>query len=185
MTWLFSLDEDDETMTSDILDRLDSFPINKKVVFGTSESKIHANNRDVNEFQGEWDILLNISDDQHPIVDCYDDIIRNTMPDHLDASLWFFDGGQPRINTQEIQGRAYYNRHGYIYHPSYKSFYCDNESTEVALKLGKLIKIDKCIIKHNHPAIIKTEQDELYKRNDRHWNEDKANFYQRKQKGYK
>jgi hypothetical protein len=94
--------------------------------------------------------------------------------------LWFSDGAQPRINTMEIQGRTYYNRLKYIYNPIYKSFYCDNEATVVANMKGKMIRSGGCIIKHFHPAIVKTiQEDDLYRRNNLYWNEDKETFRKR------
>ncbi len=166
---------------------------NVRVCFGKSYGKIHAINRDVNSLnpmslvaqeelnEVHWDILLNISDDQRPIIHGYDHIIRAAMPDDLDASLWFTDG-QPRVNTQEIVGRKYYNRFGYIYHPDYKSLFSDNEATEVAKRLGKQIKSNQQIVKHFHPAWGGTQafkRDALYDRNDKFWNEDQATYKRR------
>jgi hypothetical protein len=179
MVWLFSFDTDDQ-LTTPIINQL---PKNSEIVFGHSENKIHAINRDVNNFGSNWDILLNISDDQLPVVKGYDETIRNFMPDHLDVSLWFNDGWQTRINTQEILGRKYYERFNYIYNPEYKSFFCDNESTLIAEKLGKLIKTNQHIIKHFHPGWDKTQkqrQDNLYTKNDKYWNEDQETFNKRK-----
>lgn len=184
MVWLFSFDDDDKTLTIDFHNKLIDMiqPMGRGVdslaVTASSTGKVDAINRDVNNFKCDWDILLNISDDQRPIVKGYDDIIRRSMPDDLDASLWFPDG-QPRINTQEIQGRNYYNRFKYIYHPAFKSLFCDNLSTVVARYLGKLIKSNQQIIKHFHPAWGGNEsfkRDALYDRNDKFWKEDEATY---------
>ena len=81
----------------------------------------------------------------------------------------------------EIVGFNYYKRFNYIYNPEYKSLFCDNEAHEVAVKLGKQIKMKHCIIKHFHPghmAGIKT--DALYQKNDKFWNEDEATYNRRK-----
>ena len=191
MVWLFSFDEDDSTMDISVDNELLSLiqplgnGINSLMVTGNSTSKIHAINRDVNDFKPYWDILLNISDDQRPILKGYDDIIRKAMPEDLDASLWFFDG-QPRINTQEIIGRKYYERFGYIYHPEFKSLWCDNLSTDLAAYLGKQIKSKQQIIKHFHPAWGGAEsfqRDALYDRNDKYWNEDEATYKRLKSQG--
>jgi hypothetical protein len=184
MIWLFSLDTDD----LNTIDAVKGLKIeNKRIFIGDSENKIHAINRDV-EFVDGWDILLNISDDQLPVVNGYDDIIRKTMPNDLDASLWFSDGWQPRINTQEIVGREYYNRFGYVYNPLYKSFFCDNESTEIAEILGKSIKVNKCIIKHFHPGWDSNshiKRDALYVKNDAHWQHDEELFKHRQSINFK
>jgi hypothetical protein len=182
MIWLFSLDKDD-VLTTPIIHQL---PKNSIIVLGTSQNKIHAINRDIKEVDN-WDILLNISDDQLPIIKGYDDIIRDAMPHNLDASLWFSDGHQPRINTQEIIGLNYYLRFGYIYNPHYKSFFCDNEATEVGLKLNKIKRSNQCIIKHFHPGWDKTQQfrqDNLYKKNDKYWDEDQLTFNNRRASNY-
>lgn len=183
LAWLFSLDKDDDSVSELLLKRLTEITDNPntQIIIGESDGKVNAINRDVKDFPFHWDILLNISDDQLPEVQGYDEIIRLAMPEDLDASLWFFDGAQPRINTQEILGRTYYNRLGYIYNECYKSFYCDNEATEVAQRLGKLIKSERCIIRHHHPAIIRTVQnDSLYEKNQRFWDHDKAMFNRRR-----
>ena len=183
MVWLFSFDSDDESYDIDFCNELmgiiNPTSVNSYISHKKSESKIHAINRDVNNFQLKWDILLNISDDQIPEVKGYDDIIRSSMPDDLDYSLWYNDGWQNRINTQEILGKVYYDRFNYIYHPDFKSFFCDNLSTLVAEKLGKSRKFKECIIKHYHPgwdAKLKHKQDNLYKKNDAYWKHDEDLF---------
>jgi hypothetical protein len=177
MTWLISLDTDDNKCNSlGFIDSIRTIIDSPTIVFGGSQNKIHAINRDVNCVK-DWDILLCISDDQTPIQRGYDDIIREAMPNDLDHSLWFNDSWQSRINTMEILGRNYYNRDGHIYDNRFKSFYCDNLSTLKAQKRGKLIKSDQCIIKHFHPAAMpELKYDELYDRNQKFWDEDKAMF---------
>jgi hypothetical protein len=179
MLWILSVDDNDP--------KIYEYCDIKGVILMTNppSNKITAINSNVPETG--WDILLNISDDQIPIVQGYDDIIRNTMPDDLDHSLWFNDGWQPRINTQEIIGYNYYKRFGYIYNPIYKSFYCDNESTIVAKKLGKLIQSPKCIIKHFHPGWDKNshiKMDDLYRHNDQFFGSDGLIFKQREANGF-
>lgn len=186
MVWLFSFDEDDKTLTPDFHNKLTDLIQGEKSLGVTvkSESKIHAINRDINNqfFKSDWDILLNISDDQRPIVQGYDDIIRKAMREDLDASLWFSDG-QPRVNTQEIIGRVYYQRFGYIYHPDYKSLFADNEATEAAKILGKQIRSGQQIVRHLHHAWNQPgclPNDALYERNQKFWDEDQATFNRRR-----
>jgi hypothetical protein len=187
MVWLFTIDNDDDTFQmNDFESFLRGLNIQFELCFGESFSKIDAINRDVNTTETYWDILLNISDDQMPILQGYDDLIRDKMPNDLDASLWFNDGHQDDIITQEILGRKYYENQGYIYYPAYRSFFCDNESTLVAKKKGKLVKSPLCIIKHFHPVWGVNEHiqdDELYRRNNIHWEHDKQLFNQRQVDG--
>jgi len=187
MFWLFSFDEDDTSFDKINFNAfLKENSIIGKYIVGKSTGKINAINRDINLVELEqWDILVNISDDQFPIARGYDNMIRDNMPDDLNASLWFMDSYQDRINTQEILGRNYYINQGYIYHPSYKSLFCDNEATMVAERQGKLIKSKHCIIKHFHPCNAKEIQnDALYTRNEGFWNEDKANYEKRLQNNF-
>ena len=178
--YLISLDIDDPTANHEFIETLRATVPNPMIVFGSSNNKIHAINRDINEFKEHWDILVNLSDDQICQVKDWDEDVRNNMPNDLNASLWFHDGLQNRINTMEIVGRAYFQRTGKIYDDSYKSFYCDEESTMVAKKLGKLIRSDKTLFLHDHPVgnIYKSE-DQLYIKNQASWDEDKANFLMR------
>ena len=183
MLWVFSVDADDETFQNEYFNVfLQNLKIDYIIYIGSSKGKIDAINRDVASISKDWDILLNISDDQLPVIRGYDDIIRDTMPNNLDASLWFNDGHQDEIITQEILGRKYYEDQGYIYFPEYKSFFCDNESTIVAQKKGKLIKSPLNIIKHFHPHWgynDHIQQDQLYITNDAYWEHDKNLFNQR------
>lgn len=190
MVWLFSFDEDDiEPITTFrqivLLIKATGAGSVSLAVKGPRLGKIGAINRDIEKITAPWDILVNISDDQKPIVRGYDDIIRRAMPPSLDASLWFYDGYQDRINTQEIVGRRYYERFNYIYHPSYKSFCCDNEATLVAKALGKQKRIRKSIIRHDHPQWNpKLATDALYLHNKTFWKEDLENFNKRRQIGF-
>lgn len=191
LLWLFSFDVDDEKYASlSFTDSIAHLIPNCTIVFGKSHSKIHAINRDIEHFDkmNEWDILVNISDDQLADVEGWDKDIRETMPNDLDASLWYFDGRQTKLNTMEIVGRKYYERFGYVYYPEYKSFFCDNEAHEAAESLGKLIKTNRCIVKHYHVGWAKETHmthDETYKRAEVHWAHDENLFKQRKANGFK
>jgi hypothetical protein len=184
MVWLFTFDKDDNTAIDVMKETQAHIYISNYVGYlEQSSDKINAINRDINIFPLKWDILLNISDDQFPIVKGYDNLIRSSMPDDLDASLWFYDGHQRKINTQEIIGSKYYQRFNYIYYPEYRSFFCDNEAKEVADKLGKLRRFKECIIEHQHPGWSQkyaSRRDDLYKRNDQHWKHDEDLYNYRK-----
>jgi hypothetical protein len=53
-----------------------------------------------------------------------------------------------------IIGRKYYDKFNYIYHPSYKSLWCDNEYTDIAKRDGKIQYYDEILYKHFHPSNI-------------------------------
>ena len=160
-SFLITCDKDDISMNNDaVRERLQKNYRNTFVVFGESKSKIEAVNNDMN-LAPEHDIILLASDDMVPEEKGYDEVIRNKMqelyPD-TDGVLWFFDGYRRDFNTLCVLGKKYYDRFGYIYHPSYKSFWCDNEFTDVANLLKKQIFIDEIIIRHLHPDIVASDQ---------------------------
>lgn len=184
---LVSLDEDDLTATPELVDQLQNIHGQTQVVIGKPSGKIGAVNRDM-EQAGDYDILLLASDDMIPVAQGYDEIIRRDMsrlyPD-LDGVLWYNDGFQgPKLNTLCILGKPYYQRFGYIYHPSYKSLYCDNEFTEVANRLGLQTYLQDVIIRHEHPDNSSIIYDDLYKTNQIYVYQDHSNFIYRKRQGF-
>lgn len=134
-----------------------------------------------------WDILLLASDDMVPQVKGYDQAIRDAMSEHYpdtDGALWIHDGRQDAICTIVCMGRAYYDRFGYVYHPSYKSLWCDNEWTEVAQSLGKITKLPELIRNESPDWGGVQKKDRLYLKNNSYFNLDKRNFYRRQAKGF-
>jgi hypothetical protein len=180
---IISLDSDDSTATPELIGQLQRIHSQTIVCIGQPLGKIGAVNRDM-EYAEDYDILLLASDDMIPEFPGYDDLLREKMSEHFpdtDGVLWFNDGFQKQhLNTLCILGKKYYERFGYIYHPSYKSLWCDNEFTIVAQQLNKQIYFDKVIIRHVHPIITKTISDSLYQENDKYFNEDKNTFFTRR-----
>ncbi len=175
--FLISLDQDDT-------DTIASFNLflhlkNVTVIIGTSKSKIDAVNRDIKGV--DFDVLVIGSDDMQPQMLGYDSQIVNEFRNIKDGYLWSYDGHQDRICTIPMMTKSYHDKFGYVYHPGYKSFFCDNEQTEVAQKLGLCTKTKTCYFNHQHPAWIKgVKYDELYKSNDTHWKHDEALYKARK-----
>jgi hypothetical protein len=185
---IISLDNDDQTVTPELVQSLKNIHPATDVVIGEPAGKIGAVNRDM-EFSGDWDILVLVSDDMIPEVRGWDSIIRMNMrllyPD-TDGVLWFNDGFQKNnLNTLCILGHTYYNRFGYIYHPAYKSLWCDNEFMIVADMLGKQTYFEDIIIRHTHPVINNSGFDELYNHNDSFFEEDRRTFIARKMNSFK
>ena len=184
-TFCVSIDEDDLSMNNeDVLSVLDTYE-NMEIFIGNSKTKIEAVNCDIGEIE-DWDIVLLASDDMIPLIKGYDDLIRENMEKYYpdtDGVLWFFDGNRRDLNTLCILGKKYYDRFGYIYHPGYKSFYCDDEFTKVANKLKKQTFIEQVIIRHEHPDIpqFRDRFDESYAKNSRYYPID-YNFFQLRQK---
>ena len=78
-------------------------------------------------------------------------------------------------------GRKLYERFGYIYHPAYKSFFCDNEFTEQVRKMKKVIYLPQVIIKHEWKG---NKGDDLYRRNTKMAGVDQKTYNKRKALGY-
>lgn len=181
--YLISYDKDDSKMTPSVIAKAQSLGTNISTVSGYSKSKIDACNRDMNKAD-DWDIVLLISDDMFVQVDDWDEIIRYSMlknyPD-TDGCLWFNDSHQQRICTLTCMGKKYYDRFNYLYHPSYKSLWCDNEFTEVAQSLGKMTYLNLKLVNHQHPCWGKKMQmDELYRINEGFFKIDNENYLKRK-----
>jgi hypothetical protein len=166
--FLITLDNDDESMNPSNVEGIFNTFKNVKVIYGTSNSKIHAVNRDI-ELVNDWDIVLLASDDMTPKVKGYDNIIRNKMKEFYsdtDGILWFNDGFQgEKLNTICVLGKKYYERFNYIYHPDYKSCWSDNEFMEVGKILKKQTYIDSVIIKHEHPDWGYGNRDQIHTNN--------------------
>jgi hypothetical protein len=152
---LVSCDTDDLTMSDSVIAESQRMHSEVLVVRGNNANKIAACNANLNAYQGTWDVVLLVSDDMICTVLGWDSIIRKCMDQHFpdtDGALWFFDGRQFRFNTLECVGRKRYERFNYLYHPSYRGFYCDYESTEVGQRDGKLVRIEQSICSHENPC---------------------------------
>lgn len=188
VTLIVSLDEDDEAAVKIAQNGLHPPFKNYIFAFGEPQGKIAAVNRDVHLCK-DWDILVLASDDMIPQVQGWDTILINEMAEHFpdtDGVLFHNDGyiGR-RLNTMCILGRKYYERFGYIYHPSYKSLWCDNEFMEVADKLCKQDYFDLCLFKHEHFSTNQSvKPDALMKHNQKFFYLDKANYERRKRRNF-
>ena len=188
IAFLVSYDADDATMTDDVIARAKALHPAVMCVKGNSKSKVEAINCDIEKYYQGSDIILVISDDMWCRRRGWDNVIRNAMlksfPD-TDGSLWIFDNSQRRINTIPCFGRKFYERTKYIYHPSYFSLWCDNEQTEVGLKLLKLVFVETTVATHEHHSWGKgMQKDALYAKNDQYWSIDKENFLRRRDLGF-
>lgn len=184
--FLLNFDSDDVSMNYDkVFSELKYYiddGYNIEVIYGKSENKIHAVNKDLNKtVYQDWDVLLLMSDDMTPTYKGYDNVIRGAMdlyyPD-TDGVLYYPDGFT-ELNTMPIIGKKYYKRFGYIYHPKYESFFVDNEFQMVSRMLKKEMKGDFPLFLHHHPVWTGTGNDALYERNNGPWAKDEALFHER------
>ena len=191
--FLITYDSDDQTMSDDIIIKAQSIAPNLRLIAckGDSKSKIEAVNADFDKIPEDfknWSVVLVVSDDMICANNKWDDIIRDDMQENfadLDGYLWYYDGFQNRISTIACMGRKYYDRFNYIYHPAYKSLWCDNEQTEVADSLSRLKFIEFPIMIHDHPSwgggMI---NDALYIQNDKWWKHDEEVYNSRKKMNF-
>lgn len=190
-----SCDEDDDSMRRNLVQEELLRTLNpvawKQIFFSPNKSKIEACNANMGEINWEWDIVVLVSDDMIPQLKGYDDVIRNHMmsrfPD-TNGILWFNDGHQgDKLNTLCVFGRSMYHSFGYIYHPDYKSLFCDTELTDLCKGefASKCLYVPHCIIRHEHPGTgYAQNMDALYDRNQKYWNEDMYTYIRRKTYAY-
>lgn len=180
---LVSIDHDDFTMHNQKMNEF--FASNPKIrcYSGPHESKIAAINRDMDK-AGDWDILVNMSDDFFFVQPGWDNTIRqrakDNWPNSLDWVIHFNDGVcGDALPTMSIMGREYYERDQYIYHPSYKSFSCDAEFMYVAMMRGKYKYFPEIIARHQHPSSSPMPNDEVYRINSTYTDEDTKTYFNR------
>jgi hypothetical protein len=153
ISFVCTFDEDDILMNTDeIKSYLMSIP-NLSFDYGHSKNKIEAINANLENISN-FDILILAADDLFPIVQNYDQIISEDFMLHhpdLDGPLHYMNPSwEERLDIGCIMGVNYYNRFRYIYHPAYKSIFCDNEYMEVAKILGKHKYIPKQLFAHHY-----------------------------------
>ena len=186
--WIMNIscDEDDFTMNNvPMIKRIFKLATEDKVVlnFNANKNKIQAVNANISDF--DFDIVLLASDDMIPKERGYDNIIRKHFETYFpdfDGVVHYDDGYQhDKLNTLSILGKSYFDKFGYIYHPSYISLWADNEFDEISRTLGKHRYIEQVIIKHEHPGTnMNVINDDLYIKNNAFELADRTNYNQRK-----
>jgi hypothetical protein len=179
---IMTLDTDDHSMTPEYEKQLSEYG---EIRYHNCTSKIDAVNRDL---EGDEEIIVLGSDDMIAEIQGWDTIIKEKMLKefpNLDGALFFNDGYRADLNTMTIMSRKLYNEYGYLYHPSYKSLYCDEEWTLIGKATKKLIYDPRVIFRHVHFANVNTiKKDELYTINDTYWTRDQTLFLIRKKQGF-
>jgi hypothetical protein len=106
-----------------------------------------------------------------------------------DGAICFNDGynfdhvreGEPVTCTLPVIGRYLYEDYGrVVYHPGYKSLYCDAEQTHLFTAMNRMAFVDEVVIEHRHFAAGKARFDELYQRNAQPGDSDRALFEERR-----
>jgi hypothetical protein len=182
--FIISMNENDPSMNNIKMKKYLLNKENLKYFYGKFRNKVEAINGNLDNV--DFDVLLLASDDMIPIVKGYDDIIMKNMKKYFsntDGVLHFNDGRRgKRLNTLSIMGKKFYDRFGYIYHPDYTSFYCDDEFTEVTKKMKKCRYINQVIIRHSW--VEYTGKDFSYMRNLKYMHLDQRVYAKRKKRGF-
>lgn len=189
---LVTLDTDDLTMNNDeVKEKIAQYP-NVHPIYGKSEGKIHAINRDLDLIPDEWkdwDIVANFSDDMRWTMNGWDELIRADFrqfsPDCSHFMAYLDEDAKGAISTLYIAGRKWFDRFGYIYNPVYLSLFCDNEIEDIAKMLGKYHYTGYTIYKHLLPAYGHLPEDNLWRtQQDLGWTVDMKTYNERKEKNF-
>lgn len=186
---LVSIDEDDEEMNCDkFLSEIATMP-SVEVHIGKPRDKISAINADLEFVRG--DCIALVADDTEVDIRDYDTkVLRDlyeAFPD-TDGVLHYDDGYRTdgmaggKFCTQPVVGRKYLDRFGYIFHPSYKSVFADNEFHVVAYTLERVKRIPEVVFRHKWQEIPCS--DPLRQRDFRNWKEDEATYLHRFRCGF-
>ncbi len=191
---LVTADTDDGTMmNSDVYTRIVNDYKNIKIVYGRSEGKIHAINRDMDKLHeywpeaADWDIVVVMSDDMMMTMHGWDEIMRIEIQQNgLDTLLHIPDqDAKHLLATMYIAGRTFYERFGYIYDPRFLSLWCDNLVMDIAQKLGKYKFVNtQGVISHLNPVYGHLKRDEMFDRQQDDWGVDETTYRQIKANGY-
>ncbi len=180
---IVNADRDDlEMNTPQVTERIKQYK-NISIYFIEPISKVFACNTNIYN-ANYWDWCLILSDDMKFVVkDWYNkmvDDIKSVWGNSLDFFAHYNDGYVgDKLPTMNICGRDYYNRFGYLYHPSYGSVSCDAENFWVSQMLGKHHYFDKIYFNHIHPSNCGFVSDFTYRGNDVHGKKDTLNYFER------
>lgn len=167
--FVFSFDNDDETMNNTeiqeyIKQLLTNTNIQYEINYSQNQNKIEAINNDLENKQ--FDILILLADDVIPILEKYDEIIVNlfkSSPSFLDSTVHFYTAMWAHgLDIWCVMGFDYYRRFNYIYHPSYKNIFSDNEYTQVSKLLNKTVLSDESPFIHDWENDSTTRKNEIY-----------------------
>lgn len=182
-----TLDTDDDILNiPEVIGKIDTYE-NVSISWGLSKSKIDAINRGMPNY--EFDIIICWSMDMVAVMYGFDDIMREYLYQIInnndDDFLAHFPekDSMEHLNVLYIATKKYYERFNYIYHPSYISLWCDNETYSVAKILNRYHYIGILgLYEHRNMAYhhYGIERDELFNHQQSFWGVDEKNFNERK-----
>lgn len=158
------------------------YTYNAGVRIGDNRSAVDAINGAASIAKG--DIMIVLSDD----TDCPDnwaELIEAEVRGKKDFVLRVEDGIQGWLCTMPVFDRAYYNRFGYVYHPSFRHMFADTDFSHVAYGLNRVIR-SNLLFPHLHYSVKKLwiKPDEINHRADRTTTEGRDNYLKRFQRGF-
>lgn len=167
--WILSVDYDDDI--SAYVDAYKSIAQTSVIpVINKNKSSVEAINNGAKHFMAEGEIFIVVSDDTEP---CHhwDTKILDVVKDKTDWILKTQDGIQPWIITMPVLDRAYYNRFGYVYHPSFEHMFCDTWMSVMADVTGRRLT-SNLLFPHLNDSI----KDEVRKKTDSTWAQGEKTF---------
>lgn len=188
---LVTADLDDPEMNNDeVRTRLAGYK-NVHIIYGKSEGKIHATNRDLDLLPDEWkdwQIIANFSDDQRFTVFGWDDMIRVDFnfisPDFSHFMAYLDPDTNGALSTLFISGRKWFDLFGFIYDPIFFSLFCDNLVEDCAKHLGLYHYTGYSIYKHLCPSYGHLPEDSMFRQQqDIGWDIDQKLYYKTIQDG--
>ena len=173
--WLNKADNDVEYIFSLDNDDIQNTKYDGDCIYNQNRSAIDAINRGAEIATG--DLFIVVSDD-FGCPDHWDTLLLEALQGKSDYCVKTQDGLQPTLMTLPIMDRIYYERFGYIYHPSFSHMFADQEMTAVAHMLGKAITLP-ITFPHNHYTTGKFQRDAITLRNNATWQQGEKVFNQR------
>ncbi len=187
-----TIDTDDGILnTPEVVEKINTYP-NTSIGWGLSKSKVDAINRNFPDY--DYDVVICWSNDMFMSMYGADDIMRDYIMqignnrNDMDFLIHFPEpDSREYLNVLYVATRKYYERFGYIYHSSYLSLWCDNESKLVSEILGRYHFVGvPSLYEHKNPAYhhYGMERDVLFNEQQGHWEQDEKNFHERKSRNF-
>lgn len=158
VTWVFGIDDDDDESLRVLAGE---WTAERPNVSAAGGGCVRAYNETA--ALGNGAIVVCASDDVYPIQD-WDSIIEDRIGDTSESKFLAVSDGRdhPQAIPMQVVTRAWIEKHGYIFHPRFKSMYGDFWMAETARREGSLIRCKDLVFEHKHPMLGTAEMDSVY-----------------------
>jgi hypothetical protein len=133
------------------------------------------------------DILIYLSDD-FKCPDNWGVLIEEQFKNVTEPLLLQVDDKLQKLGkdvlTIPIMNRQLYERLGYIFHPAYKSMWCDVDLYHTVRNINALKLCPELVFPHEHYCNGKAENDETYRRSANNWNQGLAVYKERQRANF-